>query len=206
MKSRFASEHDIQSIVDVHLAAFPGFFLTSLGGRFLSEMYRGFLSHSSGILLVIEEAGSVVGFAAGSSSPVVFFSDLRRRRSLFFLLWAAPSLLRDPKAVLRKLLSALFYRGDKPLSLNGGALLSSIAVRPEVSGHSLGARLLQDFEGEAFSRGVDFVYLTTDKVENDRVIKFYENNGYFVESQFHQGANRTMLRLVKSGQSHRSLI
>lgn len=57
-------------------------------------------------------------------------------------------------------------------------------MRPDVLGKSVGRRLLHDFEREAFSRGVGFVYLTTDKVKNDRVIKFYESDGYLVESEF----------------------
>lgn len=140
-----------------------------------------------------------MGFAAGTSAPAVFFSELRRRRSLFFLMWALPALLRHPTVVAQKLLSAIFYRGDKPAALEAGALLSSIAVRPDVVGKSVGKKLLHDFESEAFSRGVDFIYLTTDEVDNDRVNQFYKNNGYVVESTFRQGANRTMLRYIKSG-------
>lgn len=201
MKLRIADERDIDAVANVHLAAFPGFFLTSLGQKFLSEMYRGFLNHPSGIFFVAEEGGEVMGFAAGTSAPAAFFSELRRRRSLCFLLWALPALLRHPKVVIQKLLSAIFYRGDKPIGLEGGALLSSIGVRPDVVGKSVGKRLLHDFENEAFRRGVDFVYLTTDEAGNDRVNKFYKNNGYLVESRFCQGASRTMLRYIKSGQS-----
>lgn len=200
MKLRVANERDIDGVANVHLAAFPGFFLTSLGRKFLSEMYRGFLNHPSGIFFVAEEGGKVMGFVAGTSAPAEFFSELRRRRSLFFLLWALPALLRHPMVVFQKLRSAIFYRGDKPAGLEGGALLSSIGVSPDVVGKSVGKRLLHDFENEAFSRGVEFVYLTTDEVGNERVNKFYKNNGYLVESRFCQGASRTMLRYIKSGQ------
>lgn len=57
MKLRLADERDIDAVASVHLAAFPGFFLTSLGRKFLSEMYRGFLKHPSGIFFVAEEGG-----------------------------------------------------------------------------------------------------------------------------------------------------
>lgn len=200
MKLRLANERDIDAVTSVHLAAFPGFFLTSLGRKFLSEMYRGFLKHPSGIFFVAEEGGEVMGFAAGTSAPAVFFSELRRRRSLFFLMWALPALLRHPAVVIQKLLSAIFYRGDEPAALEAGALLSSIGVRPDVVGKSVGKKLLNYFENEAFSRGVDFIYLTTDEADNDRVNQFYKNNGYLVESTFRQGASRAMLRYIKSGQ------
>lgn len=65
MKLRFADERDIDAVASVHLAAFPGFFLTSLGRRFLIEMYRGFLSHPSGIFFVAEEQGRSWGLPLG---------------------------------------------------------------------------------------------------------------------------------------------
>lgn len=198
MKFRFADERDIDAVTQVHLAAFPGFFLTSLGGKFLGEMYRGFLMHPSGIFLVAEEAGRVMGFAAGTSAPASFFTELRRRRFLSFLFYACPALLRSPKVVLQKLIKAVFYRGDKPSGLKGGALLSSIGVHPDVLGKSVGQELLNGFEREALLRGQNFVYLTTDEVGNDRVNAFYKKNGYFVESSFSQHAGRAMLRYVKN--------
>lgn len=198
MKLRFADERDIDAVASVHLAAFPGFFLTSLGRKFLSEMYRGFLNHPSGIFLVAEGEGKVIGFAAGTSEPSSFFTELRRKRFISFLLCAFPALLRNPSTVLQKLIKAVFYRGDKPAGLEGGALLSSIGVRPDVLGKSIGQKLLNGFEREVLLRGREFVYLTTDKVGNDRVNAFYKKNGYFVESSFSQHAGRTMLRYVKN--------
>ncbi|WPC06780.1 GNAT family N-acetyltransferase [Pseudomonas benzenivorans] len=197
MKYRPADEHDIAAVTEVHLAAFPGFFLTSLGTRFLGEMYRGFLLHPSGILLVAEEAGKVMGFAAGTSAPASFFSELRRQRFLSFFCYAIPALFRNPKVVFNKLLKAVFYRGDKPTGLEGGALLSSIGVSPNVVGKSVGQELLTRFEHEALLRGQSFVYLTTDEVGNDRVNAFYRKNGYVVESRFSQHAGRAMFRYVK---------
>ncbi|WP_439858862.1 GNAT family N-acetyltransferase [Pseudomonas sp. MBLB4136] len=198
MKYRPADEHDIAAVTEVHVAAFPGFFLTSLGSRFLDEMYRGFLLHSSGIFLVAEEEGQIMGFAAGTSAPTSFFSDLRRRRFLSFLCYAFPALLRNPKVVFIKLFKAIFYRGDQPAGLNGGALLSSIGVSPAVVGKSVGQGLLTRFEHEALSRGQKFVYLTTDEVGNDRVNAFYRKNGYVIESRFNQHAGRAMFRYVKN--------
>ena len=49
---RIASADDVADIVRIHREAFPGFFLTSLGPRFLELMYREYMRHPCGIVLV----------------------------------------------------------------------------------------------------------------------------------------------------------
>ena len=198
MKIRQATSADIEAVSRVHIAAFPGFFLTRLGFGFLCELYRGFLNHAEGVLMVAEaDDGELIGFVAGTTAPDRFFADLRRARALHFVLHAVPALIRSPSLVAAKLYSALFYRGDKPANLEGGSLLSSIGVAPGVVGKAVGMALLTRFEQEAFARGTPFVYLTTDAIDNDRVNHFYTRNGYVVESRFMQGGRRPMLRYMK---------
>lgn len=199
MLFRKGAASDIDAVAKVHIEAFPGFFLTRLGYGFLCELYKGFLDHPDGIFLVVEDdKGNLSGFAAGTVAPAHFFSDLRKQRAARFLVHAIPALLKNPSLVVAKLYSAVFYRGDKPSSLEGGALLSSIGVSPTVVGKAVGKELLSRFEQEAFSRGAPFVYLTTDEVANDRVNNFYTRNGYVVESKFMQGGKRPMLRYLKN--------
>lgn len=197
IRIRRADFSDIPSVVETHKVSFPGFFLTKLGSRFLGEMYSGYLTHPSGILLVALEGKDVVGFVSGTTLPDLFFSQLRRKRALYFLVYSFPALLRNPLIVFKKLFSAIFYRGDKPTELSNGALLSSIGVLPKVQGKSVGKNLLKCFEEEVFSRGIDFVYLTTDKLNNEQVNQFYRKNDYSVESSFFQNSVRPMLRYTK---------
>jgi ribosomal protein S18 acetylase RimI-like enzyme len=197
MKIRTATVDDVIAVARIHAVAFPNFFLTTLGDRFLRELYSGFLNHSSGIFFVADEAGTVVGFVAGTSSPDIFFSQMRQRRGIFFLLCVIPAVFRNPIVVARKLYSAVFYRGDKPAKLENCALLSSIGVMPMALGKNIGLELLGKFESEAFSRDARFVYLTTDQICNDRVNAFYRKCGYHEESRFLQQAHRPMLRYLK---------
>lgn len=198
MLFRPATAADIDAVAKVHIQAFPGFFLTRLGYGFLCELYAGFLNHPDGVFLVAEnEPGKLIGFAAGTIAPDNFFRDLRKKRAVHFLMHAVPALLKSPSLVVAKLYSAVFYRGDKPANLDGGALLSSIGVLPGVVGKAVGKELLSRFESEAFTRGAPFVYLTTDETDNDRVNHFYTRNGYVVESRFMQGGKRPMLRYLK---------
>lgn len=198
MKIRNATEDDLPYVVDVHLRAFQGFFLTQLGPGFLRELYRAFAFRPAGVLRVVSnEDGRIVGFAGGTLSPETFYRALKKEKLVVFFLKALPGLLRNPIVVVRKLWYALFYKGEEPSSIGGAALLSSIAVDQDMAGKSLGKRLLQDFENEVKNKGAKSLFLTTDKYGNDHVVDFYLANGYSVESEFIQSGGREMIRFLK---------
>ncbi|WP_233077976.1 GNAT family N-acetyltransferase [Rheinheimera soli] len=199
MDIRQATEADVEAIVSTHIVAFQGFFLTMLGPVFLKKMYSAFINQPNGLMRVaVDPERGIVGFAAGSVAPEVFFSVLRKKQWHGFLLAALPSILKNPAKVVKKLYYALFYKGDKPKTLKKNALLSSIAVCPDMSGKSIGKALLRDFELQVRQAGLDGLYLTTDKFGNDNVVAFYQKAGYQIENEFTQPDRRQMLRLVKS--------
>jgi ribosomal protein S18 acetylase RimI-like enzyme len=200
MLVRCATKEDLDKVTLIHLIAFKGFFLTSLGRNFLNEMYLSFLIRDSGILRVIcDESNEIVGFSAGTLQPEQFFASLRKNRWLIFFIKAIPGLLKSPKVVFKKLYYALFYKGDSTSELTCSALLSSIGVLPEVRGKAVGKQLLIDFENTVKSDGtVKSIYLTTDKFENDNVVSFYHAANFIVESEFTQPGNRVMLRFIKN--------
>lgn len=198
MKIRSAQLEDISDIVDVHIKGFYGFFLTLLGKKFLSELYRAFAFRDSGVLRVLcDENDNIIGFAAGTVNPAEFYRDLRKDKAISFLFKALPGLVNNPILVIKKLWYALFYKGEKPLTLLNAALLSSIAILPELSGRSLGKKLLVDYEECVKSLGCVSLYLTTDNDGNDGVVTFYKRNGYGIESEFVQADGRKMLTLFK---------
>lgn len=188
---------DLAEVAKLHVHAFPGFFLTSLGLSFLEELYAGFLAHPSGIFIVARDGGSIVGFVAGTSAPEVFFSDLRRRRRFAFVFKAIPSILRNPLPVFRKLLYAVRYRGEALATRSSGALLSSIGTARWCRGSGLAANLIIAFEKRVMAHGADFVYLTTDVEDNDRVNAFYKRHGYVPVCCFKQNGRREMFRYEK---------
>lgn len=192
-----ADRTDVAEVAKLHVHAFPGFFLTSLGLSFLKELYAGFLSHPSGIFIVAKDEGGIVGFAAGTSAPEAFFPDLRRRRRFAFVFKAIPSILRNPLPVCRKLLYAVRYCGEAPAARSSGALLSSIGTAIACRGNGVAASLILEFEKEAMGHGADFVYLTTDAEQNDRVNAFYRRHGYAAVSRFQQNGRRDMFRYEK---------
>jgi len=197
MEVRNATYDDIEHIVEVHINAFEGFFLTFLGHKFLRLLYTGFID--KGVLRVAVLDSKVIGFSAGTEQPDIFFSNLRKEKWLSFFLAATPSLIRKPSLVFKKLYGALFYKGDSVERLNNSFLLSSLAVDPHSEGKGIGKFLINDLiEVLSDRRTSETVYLITDKNENGSVLGFYNKCGFSVESEFKQSGQREMLRLTKS--------
>lgn len=185
----------LDDIVVVHLRAFPGFFLSSLGPRFLREFYAAFLVDKGAVALVAEnEHGLVCGAVVGSTSPAGFFRRLLMRRWWAFLYASMDTVLRNP-AVSARLIRAVWYRGEAPGDQDR-ALLSSIAVDPAKQGAGIGKQLIKEWLAEVRKRGCLGSYLTTDATHNDATNAFYCINGWKLESCYETREGRKMNRYV----------
>lgn len=181
---------DIAKVVEVHLAAFPRFFLSSLGSNFLTELYSGLLVDPSGIALVVEKGGKVQGFVAGTYNPRGFYKRLLRRRWWRFALASILPAMTNPE-IIPRLLRA-FSRGRQEDVRENCATLMSLAVSPSSQRSGLGRLLVQAFLVEAGKRGAVMVNLTTDQLENERVNSFYKELGFELNSTFRTPEGRSM--------------
>lgn len=179
---RPAALADLERIVAVHTAAFPGFFLTSLGPVFLRAYYRAVLDFDAGCLIVAESEGRVAGFVAGFSDPRRFYAGFRRR-PLAFALAILAGLLRRPwlgGQIIGRVGSVL-RRGrnhrQQPMA-DTTCELSSLAVDPQARRRGIGQKLVAAFVAEASHRGLEVVRLTTDARDNDPVNTFYATFGF----------------------------
>ncbi len=188
-------EH-IERVVDVHMRAFPSFFLTFLGPRFLKEFYSSFLEDPTGIGFVAEdsETSDVLGVVVGPAVPQGYFKRLLKRRWWAFCLAAAGAVLRRPTTA-KRLFRAVFYRGEAP-SGPERSLLSSIAVSPDAQRGGVGRALVKKWVEEVEHRGIKGCYLTTDAENNDPVNKFYQSLGWKVESSYTTPEGRRMNRYI----------
>jgi GNAT superfamily N-acetyltransferase len=182
---------DVDQVVAVHLAGFPGFFLSFLGPRFLSLFYSGICSASEGIAFVYSnDNGNPVGFVAGTSNPSGFYSRLLKRKWLQFALASLGSVLKKP-SVLRRVARAVFHPSDNPVG-DEVAGLFSVGVLPELQGTGAGKALVNAFLDEARARGCTRVFLTTDREKNEPVNQFYLNLGFVVEREYTTPEGRNM--------------
>jgi len=181
---------DVDSVVNVHLLSFQGFFLSFLGSQFLSELYAGILEDSTGISFVYSEEARILGFAAGTSKPAGFYSGLLHRRWWRFGLASLVPILKNP-LIIPRLLRAF----RKPQDVSDGpdiGTLMSIAVSPNSQGRGIGQSLVKAFLEEAAQRGLKYVDLTTDKNNNDAVNQFYQRLGFRCSRTFVTSEGRDM--------------
>jgi ribosomal protein S18 acetylase RimI-like enzyme len=184
---------DVPVVARLHRAAFPGFFLSSLGEPFLVQFYRGFLTDPTAVTAVArDDGGTILGAVVGTTEPAGFFGRLLRRRFAGFVLASARAVLRHPTSAPR-LLRAVTYRGDAG-STADGALLSSIFVVPAAQGSGAGQALLAAWARAAADRGAGAAFLTTDAEDNDRVNDFYVAQGWALADSHRTREGRLMNR------------
>jgi len=188
---------DVAAVADVHLAAFPGFFLTFLGRGFLRQLYRGIVDDPSGIAFVAEHDGVAVGFVAGTAVPARFYSRLLRQRFLPFAWHSGLAVLRRPSAIPR-VLRAFTKSSAAPSETTGRSEMMSLAVLPTHREGGLGARLIASFNAEAAARGAKVVFLTTDAANNDRPNRLYVRCGFTLARTFSTPEGRAMNEYERS--------
>jgi ribosomal protein S18 acetylase RimI-like enzyme len=182
---------NIPRVVEIHLASFPGFFLTFLGARFLSLYYAGICAAREGIAYVyVDAAGAPAGFVAGTSDPRGFYSRLLRRDWMRFSLASLAALARKPSIVPR-IARGLLYPSRNPAGKDVAGLYS-IGVLPSLQGTGAGRKLVAAFLEEARCRGCGRVFLTTDRDDNEPVNAFYRKMGFRVEREYTTPEGRRM--------------
>ena len=169
---------DVGESVAIHLRAFPGFFLSQLGRRFLLCLYEEILKDPSGIAFVCRQSGRVQGFVAGTTDPRGFYRRLLAGRWRRFALASVIPVVRSPLIVPRLL--GAFRRPEEEPDAEGCGLLMSIGVDPQTQANGIGTMLVNEFLAECQRRGLSAVHLTTDRFENDRVNQFYSRLGFTV--------------------------
>lgn len=192
MNVRKATSKDIDSIVEIHMERFSSFFLTTLGKSFLKVFYRAFLKNP-GVLLVLEDEGSVKGFAAGSRDNRSFFKKLLKNNLFEFGMSGVKIFFTNPSALKRMATNA----GKSEKNNLIFAELLSIATLKNKKGY--GKILLDEFEKEIARKNVENlpVSLTTDYDHNEKAVQFYKDCGYKVQEVFESYQGRKMYRFIK---------
>lgn len=194
---RKATVNDVKTIVKIHEQAFPDFFLTTLGSRFLNLYYKCMCKYNDAITLCAEEDGEINGFATSSYFSHGFNTSLIKKNLIRFGLMGIELLFTKPKAVLRLAKNLDKKSEDNAVEDKGEyAELYSIAVKPGNQGSGIGKKLLTATE-EDVARHNNKISLTTDYYNNEKTIGFYHSLGYQDFYEFVTYPDRRMWRMIK---------
>ena len=194
---RKAAVNDVDAIVAIHQQAFPDFFLTTLGTRFLQLYYKCMCCCNDAVTLCAEEDGVVKGFATSSYYSQGFNTSLIKKNLFKFGIMGVELLFTKPKAILR-LAKNLDKKADGNAVEDKGeyAELYSIAVKPGNQGSGIGKKLLIATE-EDVAKHNSRLSLTTDYYNNEKTIGFYHSLGYQDYYEFTTYPDRKMWRMIK---------
>ena len=171
MNIRKATVNDVDTIVKIHLDAFKGFFLTSLGAQFLKFYYSCFIKSNETVTVVAEENGVIYGFSASTKVCKGFNSRLIKSNLFAFTILSLKMLFTTPKSLLR-LVKNLTKKGESVEDDEDYAELYSIGVSKAAQGKGVGKLLLAESERVMKAEGVQRVSLTTDFYNNEQAVGF----------------------------------
>lgn len=197
MEIRIATQKDIAAIVDIHKSAFEGFFLTSLGTKFLKFYYKAFVKSKDSVVLCAVEDGDVLGFSAATKKCKGFNSRLIKNNLLSFFVLAVKLLFSQPSSLIR-LAKNLTKKSEEVVDNEDYAELYSIGTRAESQGKGIGKKMLKATEDALKNDGVSKVSLTTDYYNNESAVAFYRTMGYFTLYEFVAYPDRKMYRFIKT--------
>lgn len=193
---RVATTEDVPQIVKIHMNAFEGFFLTTLGRSFLSFYYKAFVNSKDGIVLCAVADNEVYGFAAATKQCKGYNSNLIRTNLMSFVGLAIKLLFTRPSALVR-LAKNISKKSDVIDDPEDYAELYSIGVAENAQGKGIGKKLLTKIEDKMKCEGVEKVSLTTDFYNNESAIAFYRTMGYETLYEFISYPDRKMYRFIK---------
>jgi ribosomal protein S18 acetylase RimI-like enzyme len=179
---------DAASVAGLHADRISGGFLSSLGPRFLTLLYRRIAVSPSSILLVAERGGAVVGFVAATTSTRDLYKDFLRHDAFAAAVAALPAALRAPKPLWETLRYGASEHDLPP------AEVLSIAVAEEETGHGVGGSLLAAALHDLSERGVPRARVVSAAV-NTAAIAMYERAGFKRHSrtEVHAGVAQEVL-------------
>ena len=172
----------IDKIVQLHIASFQGFFLSSLHPGFLRQLYKSFVTHKQSELLVAFDGGETVGFLAYSMDTSGAYKHMLRRYFCPFVWYSFLSFLKKP-SIFFKMFSALSmpYSHRRETSY---VKVFSIGTEPEYRHQGVGSMLIRDMKNRVDFDTYEYITLETDAEDNDSANRFYLSNGFRLSSEF----------------------
>jgi len=163
------------TVAALHREQLDQAFLSTLGVRFLTQLYRGIArSHHGFVLVTVGNGDRVVGFISGSSNTKKLYRSVLLRRGWIMGVLLLPRLLRI--STIRRVGQSLRYPGTSEGTFPHAELLS-VAVCADMQGKGAAKALLDALLAEFRRRGVDEVRVVVG-AKLDRANAYYIKHGF----------------------------
>jgi len=180
MNIKVADKSNVNNIVDIHMEAFPGFFLTFLGKGFLKHLYSGFITHEkSNLLIAVDNIDEVVGFLAYSEDLSGFYKNLIIKSIIPFVWYSFCAFIKKPLIVFRLLRAFKKINDDK--QYDKYVKILSIGVSQKGKGRGIGSKLIEKLKTTIDFIKVSYIQLETDADNNEATNQFYIKNDFILD-------------------------
>jgi len=174
MAARHAAE-----VAELHRTGIHTGFLSSLGPRFLKQLYRAVPAAPSGFGFVGERDGRILGFIACAERVGAVYKQCLMRRGLAMGWALVPRALRP--SVFRRIVETLVYPSKIEDEYPPAEVLSIVAAEA-ARGTGLAGRLMNAAFDEFRRRGLSQVKVLVWN-QNARAKAFYEKCGFVLAGQ-----------------------
>lgn len=192
MTMRPATDRDLPAIAALHATRIAEGFLSSLGPRFLTRLYRRVLRSPGCFVLVADESGTVQGFAAAVDDLSRLYRRFIIRDGIVAGVAAAPRLATALPRV-RETLRYPAATAELP-----SAEILAVAVAPNAGGRGVGRSLVAAATAEFARQGVSSAKVVTT-ADNASALAMYRACGFVTVTPVEVHAGRTSEVLVWTG-------
>lgn len=189
---------DTTDIVEIHLNAFKGFFLTNLGKNVLQVFYAALIEDKSTIAWGVKNEKYLVGFFVATTLPNGLYARIFKKHFFSFFIPLTLSFFKNLTLFKRMIISIKSSKFILPPSDYSSSLLS-ICVSPQFAGKGVGKILLAKLEEELMLQKKKGYYLTTDTENNDATNNFYLINQFDLFNVYYQGKRKMNIYIKKIG-------
>jgi len=194
VRVRLGGLGDAAAVSALHAEQIDQGFLSLLGTKFLTRLYRRIVESSSAFLLVAVQGGEVVGFVAGSPDTGGLYREFVLRDGVRAAFDVSGRLLRN----WRRALETLRYGSSEGSGEGSDVELLSIAVASEFHGQGIGTHLVEAFLARCRTDGFAAASVVVS-ADNPTAIRLYGQAGFREATRFELHEGTVSLLMEVSG-------
>jgi len=174
MNISLATKKDSLQIAKIHKQEIDQGFLSQLGIKFLSKLYKAMILSKKSFVIVAKENNQVIGFISGCLNIKEFYKYFLKKYTFSAIKILLPKIFNIN--TVKKILETLKYSKREEKDLPETELLV-IAVKKEFHGQKIAVKMFDYFINEMKKREIkQFKVIVGENLS--RAISFYEKMGF----------------------------